>query len=351
MRTYRRTAGRLQPGDVVEVRPPGQIVATLDRAATLDALPFMPEMLPFIGKRFTVSRRVESICDTVGDGGMRRMRDTVLLDDLRCDGSAHGGCQAECRLYWKEAWLVRADGPPAPDHASRQEAFDALERLAYSSTVRHDAPAAEGDVFKCQATEAPRATEAIVPSQKPLRYLRELSGRNVNLRQFLHVMGRAIVWKIGAQLGLNIGTRQHAPSNRPVASGSPTAPLRLEPGELVEVRSAEEIGRTLNAQSRHRGLAFTPNEMLPACGKKFRVRRRVERIIDEKTGRMLKFKNECIALEGLVCTGEHSTGRWFCPRGIYPYWREAWLKRLEPAAPAPAHDTARESADSGLGVK
>jgi hypothetical protein len=70
--------------------------------------------------------------------------------------------------------------------------------------------------------------------------------------------------------------------------------------------------------------------MLPACGKTFRVRRRIERIIDEKTGRMLKMKNDCITLEGLVCNGERSPGRWFCPRGLYPYWREAWLKRVEP---------------------
>src|SRR4051794_17968284 len=39
-----------------------------------------------------------------------------LLNYLRCDGSAHGGCQAGCRLYWKEAWLRRVDAsePAAP---------------------------------------------------------------------------------------------------------------------------------------------------------------------------------------------------------------------------------------------
>jgi hypothetical protein len=330
MRSHRHSAGRLHPGDVVEVRPAAEILATLDGTGRLEALPFMPEMLPFMGKRFTVSRRVESICDTVGEGGTRRMRDTVLLDDLRCNGSAHGGCQAECRLYWKEAWLVRVDAPQAPDHASRQDAFDALERLALSNTRRHDSDAAEGEVFKCQATEAHRATEAISSSQKHLRYLRELSGRNVSVQLFLKVLGRAVVWKIGAELGLNVGSRQRVSSTKPGAGGSRTGPLGLQPGDWVEVRSAEEIGRTLNSQDRHRGLAFSPNEMLPACGKTFRVRRRIERIIDEKTGRMLKMKNDCITLEGLVCNGERSPGRWFCPRGLYPYWREAWLKRVEP---------------------
>ena len=68
--------------------------------------------------------------------------------------------------------------------------------------------------------------------------------------------------------------------------------------------------------------------MLPACGKRLRVRRRVNRIIDEGTGRMLSMKHDCIALEGFVCTGDRSVGRWFCAREIYPYWREAWLKRV-----------------------
>src|SRR6188472_3888494 len=65
----------------------------------------MPEMLQHVGGRFRVAQRAEKICDLVGPGGSRRMRDTVFLENLRCDGASHGGCQAECRLYWKESWL------------------------------------------------------------------------------------------------------------------------------------------------------------------------------------------------------------------------------------------------------
>ena len=49
----------LKPRDVVEVRSPAEIMATLDEDASLDAMPFMPEMLRYAGKRFTVSHRVE----------------------------------------------------------------------------------------------------------------------------------------------------------------------------------------------------------------------------------------------------------------------------------------------------
>src|SRR5512132_446356 len=117
----------LKPGDVVEVRSPAEILSTLDSDASIDSMPFMVEMLQYSGKRFTVSHRVEKICDTVSGGppNSRRMRDTVLLDDLRCDGSAHGGCQAGCRIYWKESWLRRVDDNARPAY----DDGDGLARL------------------------------------------------------------------------------------------------------------------------------------------------------------------------------------------------------------------------------
>ncbi len=113
---------KLKPGDVVEVRAPAEILGTLDKEASVDAMPFMPEMLQYVGQRFTVSHRVEKICDTVSGGFPRslRMRDTVLLDDLRCDGSAHGGCQAGCRIYWKEEWLRRVEPGSEPGRSQRR---------------------------------------------------------------------------------------------------------------------------------------------------------------------------------------------------------------------------------------
>ena len=49
----------------------------------------------------------------------------------------------------------------------------------------------------------------------------------------------------------------------------------------------------------------------------------------EKTGAMIKPPNPCIILEDVTCGGCLSTGRLFCPRSIYPYWHEVWLKRVE----------------------
>jgi hypothetical protein len=68
-------------------------------------------------------------------------------------------------------------------------------------------------------------------------------------------------------------------------------------------------------------------EMVKYCGGTFRVRSRVKNILDEKTGKMLNFQNECIILEDVVCSSECASNRLFCPRSIYAYWREIWLER------------------------
>ena len=47
----------LRVGELVEVKSVDEILATLDERGSLKALPFMPEMLKYSGKRFRVSRR------------------------------------------------------------------------------------------------------------------------------------------------------------------------------------------------------------------------------------------------------------------------------------------------------
>ena len=74
-------------------------------------------------------------------------------------------------------------------------------------------------------------------------------------------------------------------------------------------------------------------EMAPYCGGMFRVHKRVSQIIDEKTGKMLKFKNDCIILEGVICQARYNRKMIFCPRSTYPYWREIWLERVAGSDP------------------
>jgi len=52
---------------------------------------------------------------------------------------------------------------------------------------------------------------------------------------------------------------------------------------------------------------------------------RVEQIIDERSGKMMWFKNPCVVLEDVICTSAYHP---LCPRGIYPSQREIWVERL-----------------------
>jgi hypothetical protein len=86
--------------------------------------------------------------------------------------------------------------------------------------------------------------------------------------------------------------------------------------------AAREILRTLDRNGCNRGLEFKA-EMFQFCGRKYPVLARMERRIDERTGLMREFCNECILLASVHCHGQRS----FCARGNYHYWREIWLRR------------------------
>jgi len=104
------TALCLRVGELVEVRSADEILATLDAKGEIDGLPFMPEMLQFCGRRLRIFRTAHKTCDTItGQLVARRMEHCVHLEGARCDGAAHGGCQAGCLLFWKEAWLKRVE--------------------------------------------------------------------------------------------------------------------------------------------------------------------------------------------------------------------------------------------------
>ena len=313
----------LRPGDIVEVRPAAEILATLDDRGALDGMPFMPEMAQLAGRRFTVSRRVDKICDTVNGTGSRRMLDTVYLEDLRCDGSAHGGCRAGCRIYWKDAWLKLVEGHAStavqahPSDTGNPAAAE-LERITLEGTH----PAGDPELWRCQATEAFTATTPLKTSNLA-QYWRELRNGNFGVLRFAFIAARGFLIEIGRRTGVLKPLPLIGPGTHTEPAG-----LNLQPGELVRVRSPEEIRATLDETGHNRRLSFD-REMLPYCGKTLRVKGPVERIIEDSNGKMLKLPRDCVILEGAVCSGERTAGCWFCPREIYPFWREAWVERVE----------------------
>lgn len=102
--------------------------------------------------------------------------------------------------------------------------------------------------------------------------------------------------------------------------------LNLQPGELVQVRSLEEIRSTLDENGKYKGLLFMP-EMEDFCGKKCRVFKKVRSITLESNGDVRVLKSPTVFLEGVYCDGKRHSD---CDRSCLLFWREAWLKRTEP---------------------
>lgn len=319
----------LRRGDVVRLKSLDQIAVTLDEDGTVDSLPFMEEMLALAGRELVVEARADKTCDTIENTGMtRRMTDTVHVQGARCDGSKHGGCQAYCLLFFKEDWLERV--PEGADTAGT----DLPERPEDTSSalvekIRNFADKGP-DTYRCQATELLRASTKMTGYG---HYIEDIRTRNVPLTKFAHAMPFTLLNKyqraserLPKFLRIN-GGRRFPRVRRQVRDGEfpPSAPLGLEPGDVVEVRSREEIEATLDENQRNRGLWFD-EEMLVHCGRRGRVLARVERLIDERTGRMLKIRKDCIIVEGMVgCAGVYHN---LCPRAVIAFWREAWLRKV-----------------------
>jgi hypothetical protein len=322
----------LRVGQRVEVRRPEEILATLDEHGELDSLPFMPEMLQYCGRQFTVYKVAHKLCDTQTLTGMRRMKDAVHLAGVRCDGGGHDGCQAACLIYWKHAWLKPVDSTaPAPAGGAVPDGTRLLPLLVSASRK----PSGEDGAprYACQATEILRAAPETLPVRELGQYVRDVRSGNAGvwwtLRAFFvgifnqvqnrsRALPRWMRFRGGLRWGFLKGT----------AGKTPTDEIGLQPGELVRVRSKEEITKTLDRNLKNRGMGFDA-EMLRFCGRTARVARRVDHIVDERSGRMLHMKNPCVVLDGVVCEGAYNGN---CPRAITAYWREIWLERVPDAA-------------------
>jgi hypothetical protein len=319
----------LRVGDRVEVCSEAEILATLDEHGELDSLPFMPEMLPYCGKVLTVDKVAHKVCDTITRAGLRRMDNAVHLTGVRCDGSAHGGCQNACLIYWKEAWLRRA-GESAADPIEPPSPRITLTVLD-AATCKEPGPDGE-ERFACQATELNRATPQPLPFGDLGQYVADVRTGNANV--FWVVRGILVglfnrlqsrsTRLLPRRLWFRHGKRWQFLAGRAVGR-TPTAELGLQPGERVRIKSKDAILDTLNADQLNRGLGFD-EEMARFCGREARVERRVQQVIDEKTGRMMRMKNPCIVLENLICEGAYNAN---CPRSWICFWREIWLERID----------------------
>jgi hypothetical protein len=297
------------PGDLVEVRPVAEILSTLDKNGALDGLPFMPEMLAFCGREFRVSRGAFKTC--VDDGEMRQLDNTVFLEEARCDGAGHRGCDRGCLIFWNTAWLKPVGSPSLNGNHSKTLVTEAdLVSLAER----------DGQFF-CQSSEIINASKPL-PWWTPRQYIWDLKYNRIPFVLFVRSLSIAIYNKFASRLKFPVwGAVTGAATGRDASQ-----PLDLRPGEFVRVKPLSEIKTTLDKEGKHQNLLFAP-AMANFCGQVMRVRDRVENIVLEATPRQRKIK-QTVLLEGATCDGVCHR---LCPRQSLLFWRECWLERV--AAP------------------
>ena len=297
-------ANKFQSGEIVEVLTPLEIMQTLDSCGTIHGLPFMPEMIAYCGKRYRVRSKIEKTC--VVTGKMREFinDDVVFLENLRCDGSSHDGCQRGCLIFWNEAWLKKVNDNDTNIDAKVEETDHLRSKLITKNNP---------DIYFCQSTQLIEATQKLSHTQRISKLIKEIQSNTVGLIMGLKSLIFPVWWRL--RFKKLIGH----------LAQTPVLELNLQPGEIVEVKSFDEIKSTLDKKGRNRGLEFH-YDMMQFCGKQYRVRNRLEKMISEASGKMLKIKNTVI-LEDVTC--DFAYRFWGCSRCIFQYWREIWLKRVD----------------------
>ena len=99
----------------------------------------------------------------------------------------------------------------------------------------------------------------------------------------------------------------------------------LKAGDLVRVRTKEEIQKTLNLLGELKGCGFM-KEMWPYCATTQRILKPVNRFLDERDYQIKKTKG-IFLLEGVMCEGTEFFGP--CDRACFFFWREEWLEKID----------------------
>ena len=309
----------------------------------------MPQMLQHCGKKFQVRKRAHKLCDTAFGTGGRQMTDAVFLDDLRCDGAAYGGCELRCTIIWKEAWLERAD---ATEPEVKSVPSERLENSGSGSDEEAES-GVERAALRVSGDGAGGGDEAL-PWWKPRQYVEDYRSGNVALSDIVSRLAFLVYAEL-VSTGIGLGSALRwiynkiqemrggdpypvRPGHLPVGGPTPTVNVGLKEGDVVRVKSGDEILATVDELLVNRGMAFHP-EMMPFCGKTYRISQRLSRLVDEKTGRLKELKNSCIVLEGVDCAGT-CTRPLNCPRACPPYWREIWLEPVVTAESSPSQGKA-----------
>ena len=96
-------------------------------------------------------------------------------------------------------------------------------------------------------------------------------------------------------------------------------------GDLVEIKTLDEIRTTINEQGCLEELPFMP-EMLAMCGRRAYVYRCIHRLFDYRKSRRMRHMDGAVLLAGALCNGSSHGG---CQAACQTIWKPAWLRRVD----------------------
>ena len=235
--------------------------------------------------RFKVFKRAHKTCGPIDNAYVpRSVANTVHLN-LRCDGTAHGGCQAHCLIFWKEAWLKRPGEESEPHDITHNKTLRSAAPTSESLSTKEDLiraakkNIADGEVrYVCQATQLSEFT-------RPLKwwdarqYVEDYRSNNATLGQIFRTLSYTAYYfgtfankpTLGRPARFLYDIFQAARGGVPfprrkgtIRAGEPTPrdDLNLQPGELVRVKDYKDILSTVDETGANRGLMFDA-EMVP----------------------------------------------------------------------------------------
>ena len=163
-----RRASELRVGDLVEVLSAGEILAgSPTRPRARDSSFFhAPRCSSFVASACPCTEAAHKLCEIItGNGRMHWMNNAVHLVGASCTGLAHGGCQAACSLYWKEAGYGEypVGAVRNPSLLSPLLARCASTRRQSNGRRRNNLTRMEPNASRCQATEILRAAPGTDP--------------------------------------------------------------------------------------------------------------------------------------------------------------------------------------------
>jgi hypothetical protein len=149
-------------------------------------------------------------------------------------------------------------------------------------------------------------------------------------RSFIKSMKRLLArpWNFHVKKWLKnvyyLSMRGRGQSSAQTAAKSFTPAVPFATGDIVRVRSREDIDSTLDPFKELKGCAFLA-DMYQYCGTQQRVLKSMQRFMDERDYKVKKVRG-VILLKNVMCSGTPVFGA--CDRCCFLFWREEWLQKV-----------------------